>query len=294
MEYGVLVPNWAPFDQDTMIRVGLEAEELGFSHLLYTDHLMNPHTISDGFPDLTVEAWSLISYIGAKTSRIRIGPGISPLALRAPALLAKQIATVDNLLDGRLDVGLGTGWAPGSFGLMGRELGSAKERLGRFSEGLELMRRLWLDDVVEFDGEYYKAHSATVAPKPLQHPYPPLYMGGIGLRMLELTAKFGNGWIPWHRPVDEYRENWERIQTMARSFGRADEVAAGSAVMVVADKLRDVVMDMGQGAPPNLIVSNVEEVVASYEQAGCRLFIFFLFPAEGAVGTMREIARRVL
>ena len=294
MEYGVLVPNWAPFDQETMVLVGREAEDLGFGHLLYTDHLMNPHTVSDGFPDLTVEAWSLISYVGAKTSRIRIGPGISPLALREPALLAKQIATVDNLLEGRLDVGVGTGWSQGSFGLMGRELGSAKERLGRFSESLDLMRQLWIDGVVNFDGEYYRSHSATVAPKPIQKPYPPLFMGGIGAKMLEITARIGDGWIPWHRPVEEYRENLRRIRTMARAFGREDEIVAGSAVMVVNDKLRDVPMDMGQGAPPNSIVSNVEETVGAYEDAGCELFLFFLFPSEGIVETMRAISQRIL
>ncbi|MHB1953601.1 MAG: LLM class flavin-dependent oxidoreductase [Sulfobacillus sp.] len=294
MEFGVLVPNWSPYDQDTMVRVGLEAENLGFGHLFYTDHLMNPHAESDNFPELTVEAWSLISYVGAKTSHIRIGPGVSPVGLRAPALLAKQIATVDNLVDGRLDVGLGTGWAPGSFGLMGRELGSAKERLGRFKEGIELMRNLWLNDVVDFEGEYFTARAAVVGPKPAQKPYPPLYMGGVGSKMLDITAEFGNGWIPWHRPLDEYRDCWERIRTMARARGREEEITAGSVVMVVEDSLRDVAMDMGQGAPPNLTVSRVEETVAAYEEAGCQLFVFFLFPAENVIETMRSIARRIL
>src|ERR1700691_1354228 len=138
-----MVPNWAPLDQELMIQIGLEADALGYDYLFYTDHLMNPHVESDGFPDLTVEAWSLVSYMGARTSRIRIGTGVSPIGLRSPAMLAKQVATVDNLIDGRLDLGVGTGWAPGSFGLLGKELGSPKERLERFGEGVELMRQLW-------------------------------------------------------------------------------------------------------------------------------------------------------
>ena len=294
MKFGVLVPNWAPFGQDTMIRTGLEAESLGFDHLLYTDHLMNPHAESDNLPDTTVEAWSLISYMGALTSRIRIGAGVSSVGLRSPALLAKQVATVDNLIGGRLDLGLGTGWAPGSFGLLGEELGSPTERLDRFGEGVSLMRRLWLEEKVNFEGKYFTAHDAVVAPKPLQQPYPPLLLGGFGPRMLEYTAQFGDGWIPWHRPVDKYASCLKVIRSASKEFGRVTPVTAGTVVMVVPDHLGDVAMDMGQGPPPNLIVSRVSETVAAYEEAGCELFIFFLFPADGAIDTLRDIARRVI
>jgi probable F420-dependent oxidoreductase len=294
VKFGVLVPNWAPFDQDSMIEVGLAAESLGFDHLLYTDHLMNPHAQSDNLPEMTVEAWSLISYVGARTSRIRIGAGVSSVGLRSPAMLAKQIATVDNLLAGRLDVGLGTGWAPGSFGLLGKEIGTSKERLARFGEGVELMRRLWLENRVNFVGDYYNAHDAVVAPKPFQRPYPPLLIGGVGPRMLEFTARFGDGWIPWHRPVDHYAACLETIRTTSQELGRGGAVTPGTVVMVVPDHLRDVPMDMGQGPPPNLIVSEVRETVAAYKAVGCELFIFFLFPAEGVIETMNDIAQRLL
>lgn len=277
-----------------MIRAGLEAESLGFDHLLYTDHLMNPHAKSDNLPDTTVDAWSLISYMGARTSRIRIGVGVSSVGLRSPALLAKQAATVDNLIGGRLDLGLGTGWAPGSFGLLGQQLGSPTVRLDRFAEGVSLMRRLWLEEKVDFEGEYYRAHDAVVAPKPLQQPYPPLMLGGFGPRMLDFTARFGDAWIPWHRPVDVYASCLNVIRSASEELGRATPVTAGTVVMVVPDHLGDVAMDMGQGPPPNLIVSQVEKSVAAYEEAGCELFIFFLFPADGAIQTLRGLAARVI
>ena len=294
MKFGVLIPNWAPFDQKTMIRVGLEAEELGFDHLLYTDHLMNPHAQSDNFPDTTVEAWSLISYMGAKTSRIRLGAGVSAVGLRSPAMLAKQAATVDNLIDGRLDLGLGTGWAPGSFGLLGQELGSLTQRLDRFGEGVNLMRRLWLEDTVVHHGEYFTAKDAVLAPKPQQRPYPPLLIGGFGPRMLAYTAEFGDAWIPWHRSVETYASCWKVIESTAGEKGRKSPIIAGSVVMVVPDQLGDVVMDMGQGPPPNLVVSQVSEVLAAYAEVGCELFIFFLFPADCVIDTLRAIARRVI
>ena len=277
-----------------MIRAGLAAESLGFDHLLYTDHLTNPHAKSDNLPDTTVEAWSLISYMGARTSRIRIGAGVSSVGLRSPALLAKQAATVDNLIGGRLDLGLGTGWAPGSFGLLGQELGSPSVRLDRFAEGVSLMRRLWLEEAVDFHGQYYTAHDAVVAPKPLQSPYPPLLLGGFGPRMLEYTAQFGDAWIPWHRPVDSYASCLTVIRSASQAHGRLTPVTAGTVVMVVPDRLGDVAMDMGQGPPPNLVVSQVEETVAAYEEVGCELFIFFLFPADGALDTLRDLAARVI
>jgi probable F420-dependent oxidoreductase len=293
MKFGVMVPNWAPLNQELMIQIGLEAEALGFDHLFYTDHLMNPHVESDGFPDLTVEAWSLVSYMGARTTRIRIGTGVSPIGLRSPAMLAKQVATVDNLLDGRLDLGLGTGWAPGSFGLLGMELGSPKERLERFGEGVDLMRQLWTQDVVNFEGKYFVARDAVVAPKPKQSPYPPLFIGGYGPRMLEYTAQFGDGWIPWHRNVDQYVTCLEQIRRGESELNRLNPVVAGSVMLVVPDHLRDVPMDMGQGDPPNLVLSEIEDSVAAYERAGCELFVAFMFPADDALETLGRIAQRV-
>lgn len=295
MRFGLLVPNWAPFDQDLMIKLAVHAEALGFDHVFYTDHLTNPHVKSDNLPDLTVESWSLISHIAALTSRIRLGTAISPMSVRPPALLAKVVATVDNLARGRIDLGVGTGWSPGSFGLVGAEFGTPVSRAARLREGIELIRRLWLEDEVNFAGEFYSAEGAVVGPKPVQKPYPPIWLGGFRDPMLKLAGELSDGWLPWHRPVDIYAECLLKIRQHAVDFGRQPtSVIPGTVVMVVADNLRDVPLNLGQGAPPNITVSTVQESVDAYEAVGAELFVAFLYPAEDALDTVSELAKRLL
>jgi probable F420-dependent oxidoreductase len=295
MDFGLLVPNWAPFDQDVMIEVALEAEAAGFDRVFYTDHLLNPHVESDGLPELTVETWALISHLAARTSRIRLGTAISPMAVRPPALLAKQIATIDNLSGGRIDVGVGAGWAPGSFRLLSSDFGTAASRAARMREGIELMTRLWTGERVDFKGDFYEADAAVVAPRPVQKPHPPLWLGGFRDSMLELAAQAADGWIPWHRPVATYADCLARLRQFAVDAGRDPaSVTPGTVCLVVPDKLRDAPLDLGQGEPPNITVSTADEAVAAYAAAGAELFIAFLFPADDAVETVKRLADRLL
>ncbi len=295
MEFGLLVPNWAPFDQTTMIDVALEAEAAGFGRVFYTDHLLNPHVESDGLPELTVESWALISYLSARTSRIRLGTAITPMAVRPPALLSKQIATIDNLSGGRIDVGVGAGWAQGSFRLLNSDFGTAASRAKRLREGIELMRRLWTEDRVDFNGEFYEADGAVVAPKPLQRPYPPLWLGGFRESMLQLAGELADGWIPWHRPPAMFTECLETLRRYAQDAGRDPAaIVPGTVCLVVPDKLRDAPLNLGQGEPPNITVSTAAQAAATYEAAGAELFIAFLYPADDAPETVRQLGKRLL
>jgi alkanesulfonate monooxygenase SsuD/methylene tetrahydromethanopterin reductase-like flavin-dependent oxidoreductase (luciferase family) len=139
MRYALLVPNWAPYDQEVMVELALEAERLGYERIFFTDHLMNPYAEAAGYAEETVEVWALLAYLAAKTERIRLGTGVTPLALRPPGLLAKQVATVDNLSGGRIDFGIGTGWSQGSFGAIDTDFGDPASRRARLREGIDLI-----------------------------------------------------------------------------------------------------------------------------------------------------------
>jgi hypothetical protein len=176
MEYTLLVPNWAPYDQDVMIELAVEAEKLGYQRIFYTDHLMNPYRATEGYAEETVEVWSLLAYLAAETTTIRLGTGVTPIALRPPALLAKQVATIDNLSGGRIDFGLGTGWSEGSFGAIDTDFGDPASRKARLREGIDLILKLWQsDEPVAFTGDYYKSSGAVIGPQPVQRPHPPLW-----------------------------------------------------------------------------------------------------------------------
>ncbi len=291
MKFAVIVPNWAPFDQELMLRLAEEVEALGFDHLFYTDHLMNPYAESEGFPEETVETWSLISHVAARTSTIRIGTAVTPMSLRPPALLAKQVATIDNLSGGRIDVGVGTGWSGGSYGVINAGFGTPKTRKSRMRESLELIIQLWTQDRVTYEGNHYAAQDAVVAPKPLQKPHPPLWIGGWRPHMQTLTAEMGHGWIPWNRPRDFYAEALNSIRTQATELGRADDIVYGHATLILPDRLRDERLSMIHGDPPNITISTVGDAVNAYHEVGAQLFAFLPFPASGALELVRQFAR---
>jgi probable F420-dependent oxidoreductase len=291
MKYAVIVPNWAPFDQEVMLRLAQEVEALGFDHLFYTDHLMNPYAESEGFAEETVEAWSLISFVAARTTTIRIGTAVTPMSLRPPALLAKQVATIDNLSGGRIDVGVGTGWSGGSYGVINAGFGVPKTRKSRMRESLELIVRLWTEDVVNYEGDHYAAQDAVVAPKPLQKPHPPLWIGGWRPHMQTLTAQLGQGWIPWNRPLDFYADALQSVRTQATELGRVDDIVLGHATLILPDRLRDERLSMIHGDPPNLTISTVGEAIDAYAGVGAQLFAFLPFPASDALDLVRQFAR---
>lgn len=295
MRFGILVPNWAPYDQDLMIRVALEAEQLGFEYAFFTDHLMNPYGPRMNLPEKTVEVWTLLSYLAAKTSRLRLATAVTPISLRHPALLAKQVATVDNLSNGRITLGVGTGWhQPEYDGYGDTEFGVPATRKARMREGIELMRRLWVEDEVTFKGEYYSVTKAIVGPKPVQKPYPPLWIGGYRPHMLEYTAMVGDGWLPWNRPVPFYKECVEEIRRQTRALGSPRKITLGAGVLVLPDRLRNEKFPLVHGDPPNLTVGATKPCIEEYAAAGAELFALMIFPETEALGSIKQFAREVM
>lgn len=295
MRFGLLVPNWAPYDQNLMIDMALEAEQLGYECVFYTDHLLNPYGPRMNLPERTMEVWSLVSYLAAKTSRIHLGTGVTPIPLRHPALLAKQVATVDNLSKGRIILGVGTGWhQPEYDGFGDTEFGTPATRKARMREGMDLIRRLWTEDEVTFKGEYYSVTKAMVAPKPVQKPYPPLWIGGFRPHMLEYTAMIGDGWIPWNRPVPFYRECVKEIRRQAKALGREGKITLGTGALVLPDRLRNEKFPLVHGDPPNLTVGTTKPRIEEYAEAGADFFAIMIFPETDALASIRQFAREVM
>lgn len=175
------------------------AEEAGLDSFLVWDHYMLPHT------NRTLEAYTLLAYLAGKTEKIKLGTCVTPLPFRHPAVLAKIVSTLDVLSGGRVIVGVGAGWHRPEFEGYSR-WGSDAERVERTEEALKIMINLWTRSSVSFEGKHYRIHGAVLEPKPVQKPYPPLWFGTAGRRMLGLAVKYGSGWIPVDVPPPEYRE----------------------------------------------------------------------------------------
>jgi probable F420-dependent oxidoreductase len=166
------------------------AEELGYATLVVADHL------TTGLGPLTA-----LAVAAEATSRLRIGSLVFNNDLRHPALLAREAATLDLLSDGRFEFGLGAGYLPDDYTQLGLAFDAPGTRISRLEEAIQLIRRLWTEEAVTFAGTYYTLEEMHERPKPLQRPFPPLYMGGTAKRILSLAARYadivGIGFAAW-------------------------------------------------------------------------------------------------
>lgn len=158
------------------------AEGLGYDALLINDHLHQPLA---PLPALVAAA--------SATNTLRVGTYVLCQDLRNPVVLAKELATVDLLSEGRLEVGLGAGWLDSDYSQAGVRRDSAGVRADRFAEVLSLLRALLSEPTVSFDGRHFQVEGASCLPPPPQRPHPPLLVGGTGRALLELAAREADG-----------------------------------------------------------------------------------------------------
>jgi alkanesulfonate monooxygenase SsuD/methylene tetrahydromethanopterin reductase-like flavin-dependent oxidoreductase (luciferase family) len=166
------------------------ADEARFDHCWAMDHLASIGSIGDDRP--IFDGWELLAAMAVATSHVRIGLLVTGITYRNPALLAKIATTVDHLSSGRLEFGIGAAWAANEHEMYG--ISGLDHRVGLFSEGLQVIRSLWTEERTNFDGRYYKMSNAVANPKPVQTPYPPIWIGSGGPAMLKLTARHADVW----------------------------------------------------------------------------------------------------
>src|SRR5579864_9136406 len=141
------------------------------------------------------EAWTMLGAMSQATRRIRIGCQVTGMIYRHPAVLANMAATVDIISGGRLELGLGAGWNQMECDAYGIDLPPLRERFDRFDEGVEAIVRLLTQPTTTFDGKYVKLANARCEPKAVQHPHPPIVIGGRGkTRTLRTTARWAQQW----------------------------------------------------------------------------------------------------
>jgi probable F420-dependent oxidoreductase len=195
--FGVPVSGvWAtPANQ---IRFVQRAEALGYRTAWTFQRLLVPAELEPD-PRSGMEVYRSVldplvslAHLAGRTDRIRLGVAVVNLPFLSPALLAKQLTTLDILSRGRLDVGLGVGWSKVEFAASGVPL---ERRGARAEEFLQALRALWTDEVVELDGEFYRIPPARAEPKPVQRPHPPVLLGGSAEAALRRARRMADGWI---------------------------------------------------------------------------------------------------
>jgi probable F420-dependent oxidoreductase len=188
------------------------AERLGFDFVSASDHPSGTHP--------TYETWTMLAWVAAATSRIRIATRVLGVPYRPPAIVAKMAETLDRLSDGRLILGLGGGYSDEEFRAFGLTVPSPRDKVDGLAEAVDIARGLWSQRRFTYHGRLYHTDAAELEPKP-DHRIP-IWLGTYGTRALALTGRLADGWIPslGYAPPDRAVVMRERVLAAARDAGR--------------------------------------------------------------------------
>ncbi len=199
------------------------AEEMGYNHIIAFDHVLGAN--ADSRPgwsgayrhtDSFHEPFVLYGFLAAVTSSVELVTAVIILPQRQTALVAKQAAAVDVLSEGRLRLGIGVGWNPVEYEALGENF---HDRGRRSEEQIDLMRKLWTNDLITYEGKWHKVTDAGLNPLPVQQPIP-VWFGGAAPQTVRRVATTGDGWFPLFRPDEHGRELIASMREQATAAGR--------------------------------------------------------------------------
>jgi probable F420-dependent oxidoreductase len=196
------------------------AEDLGYDHIEVPDHVFGATARGDFKPvynetDPFHETFTTLAFLAAVTKRIGLTSGVLILPQRQTGVVAKQAAEVDLLSGGRLRLGVGVGWNHVEYQALGADW---RTRGARQTEQIEVMRRLWTEDLVTFQGRFHDLEAVNILPRPVQQPIP-VWFGGSSDAVVKRAAKIGDGWMPIMAPADAAPQ-LEVLRGHLRAFGR--------------------------------------------------------------------------
>lgn len=297
MRFAISIPQFVAdgtFDPAAFRPYVRRAEELGFESGWTQEQVLGtaPH----------LSANETMAYAFACTERLRLGCAVYVTPLHIPAHLAKSLATLDQLSRGRLEVGVGSGGRNRPFAAFGLD---GEAHVARFTEGIRLVKALWTEDVVDFDGRFWQLDGASMQPKPFQKPGPPLWFGGSHPNALKRAVKHGDGFFgAGSSTTAAFAEQVKTLREVLAEAGRDDFQVAKRVYIAVdddgdaarrraADGLAEIYGKRGLEAvavagTPDECVAGVQEVAA----AGAELILFTPFADQAE--QMERLAAEVM
>jgi probable F420-dependent oxidoreductase len=229
VRFGISLVGTQP---QALIELAVGAERLGFDSVWLGEHVIVPRRFTSRYPYSNVTAqssladmpfydpYAALSYLAARTTTLLLGLSVSIVPLHDPYHLARSVATVDLLSDGRLLWGVGTGWLAEEFAILRQDW---ENRGARLEESLEVMVRLWNDPVPSYAGRFFTLPPAGMEPKPLTRPHPPFIFGGISPVALRRAARLGDGWLGVGLDVPEAADIAHTLRRLRRDAGRGED-----------------------------------------------------------------------
>ncbi len=200
-------------DPQGLIDFAVRMEELGYESVWVWDHVLLG--VDPYFPIL--DSLTVLTAVAARTTEIRIGTGILVLPSRNPVVLAKQLSSLDQISNGRLTLGMASGWYKREFDAMGVPF---NKRGNIMDQNLEILTRLFTEDSVTGNYPPYELREAVMSPKPVQKPRPPILIGGYVDRVLRRAAIAGDGWLTYYYTVEGFVKSWDKVRRFAEEGGK--------------------------------------------------------------------------
>jgi probable F420-dependent oxidoreductase len=251
-QFGVRIPVAGVLSNPAAIKkTAIEADKMGFDTLWVHDYLiwnqqLDRVHISCGsrdavekagpdYPPIFYESLTSLAYCASVTDNIRLGVALLILPYRDVLFTAKQIACIDSLSDGRLDLGLGQGAAKSTLNVDFEVLGiSRRDKVERTRDYFEAMRKVWTEDSPSYHGPYVNFDDATIWPKPVQKPYPPIWLGGFAENSLKMIADYATGWLSFWVTPDQFPKAIDTLHERLRGVGRDPrELTIGTEIQIM-------------------------------------------------------------
>ncbi|PPR23381.1 MAG: Pyrimidine monooxygenase RutA [Alphaproteobacteria bacterium MarineAlpha10_Bin2] len=316
MEFGFNVPNSGilanPGDIKTISQRG---EELGFTILAIPDHIVFPRSISSRYPYSAdgaftfapnfegdfLEPLALMAHLAAITTKARILTSVMVVPYRDPILTAKLVSTIDVMSGGRVTLGCGAGWMEEEFVAVNAP--PFKERGKVTDEYIKAFRELWSADNPTFKGDYTEFSDIFFAPKPVQSPHPPIWIGGESMPAIRRTARLGDAWYPIgcnpHHPLDTIEKFSARLDTLKAEAEKIDRDPATIDLAFWAVWFGGDTPTMLESGERMVLTGSAEDIagdIKAFEALGVRhvLFNFLGATLEDSLANMEGFAADVM
>ena len=218
MKFGVMLPHYRQVaSAEGIIRVAQEAESMGFDSVWVSEHTAVPDQDVERFGLGYFDPFTVLGYAAAVTKQITLGTSIIIMPFRNPLHMAQVAATVDQLSNGRLILGVGVGSAEQEY----RALGAPWEERGSVAdEVIQVLQHVWTADQPNFEGKHFHFSGINSFPQPVQRPHPPFWIGGGSRRSIRRAAEYGDAWHPSRPSFELLEEGAPRLHRLAERAGR--------------------------------------------------------------------------
>jgi probable F420-dependent oxidoreductase len=310
LKIGIVSPQLGqPATRENVIQTAKLAENEGIDSLWVGERLLwplNPQTPSPGSPDgslsaelqIVLDPLETLAYIAANTNKINLGTSVIDMLFHNPVILAKRFATLDVLSEGRVIAGLGIGWSRDEYQASNVPFNDRGKRADEF---IQVLKRIWVDDTVDFKGEYYSIPASIIGPKPIQKPLIPLYLGGFSPHIFTRIVKYDtNGWLGGIGRSLEHLENYMKM--IKENANRANKDPKKFQVILLtfpnivdSNSQSQMANEEGQRVPLTGTIDEVGHDVKRIKEIGIShvIFGFNFSPIRADIDRIVEITKQI-